>query len=55
VISTCLWSLPGFWLGVLLVLAFSVTWPIFPVSGYSGLKSLVLPLTAVVVVPGWRR
>lgn len=50
-VSTVLWSLPGFWLGVLLVLGFSVTWPVFPVSGYSGLRSLVLPLLAV-VLPG---
>lgn len=27
-------SMPAFWLGVLLVLLFSITWPIFPVSGY---------------------
>ncbi|MGF0343689.1 ABC transporter permease [Rhodococcus sp. IEGM1300] len=27
-------SMPAFWIGVLLVLAFSIYWPIFPVSGY---------------------
>ncbi|PWR02092.1 glutathione ABC transporter permease GsiC [Meridianimarinicoccus roseus] len=44
-------SVPSFWLGVMLILAFSVTWPIFPASGYvplfedpaGHLRTLVLP------------
>lgn len=27
-------SMPAFWIGVLLVMAFSIYWPIFPVAGY---------------------
>lgn len=34
---------PGFWLGLLLVLVFAVHWPLFPVSGYGDLRHLVLP------------
>lgn len=44
-------SVPGFWLGIMLILAFSVSFPIFPASGYvpltedpvAHLKTLVLP------------
>lgn len=36
-------SIPSFWLGLLLILAFAVTWPIFDVVGGTGLKGLVLP------------
>lgn len=36
-------SIPSFWLGLLLILAFAVTWPIFDVVGGSSLKGLVLP------------
>lgn len=50
-VSTILWSVPSFWLGVLLVLLFSVTLAVLPVSGFSGPISLVLPLAAI-VLPG---
>lgn len=50
-VSTILWSVPGFWLGVILVLIFSVTLGVLPVSGFSGPASLVLPLCAL-VIPG---
>lgn len=36
-------SVPSFWLGLLLILAFAVTWPIFDVVGGTGFKGLVLP------------
>lgn len=50
-VSTVLWSVPGFWLGVILVLCFSVTLHWLPVSGFSGPISLILPLCAL-VIPG---
>ncbi|MCA9859225.1 MAG: ABC transporter permease [Thermomicrobiales bacterium] len=48
-------SIPGFWLGTLLILGFSVHWQIFPPGGYvsilddpiSGLRHLVLPAIAL--------
>jgi peptide/nickel transport system permease protein len=36
-------SMPAYWLGVLLILLFSVRWRIFPSSGDEGLAALVLP------------
>lgn len=36
-------SMPSFWLGLLLILLFAVTWPIFDVVGGTSLKGLVLP------------
>jgi len=47
VISTILWSMPNFWLGVILMIIFGIKLNILPLSGYSGLKSLVLPLLAL--------
>lgn len=38
-----LWSMPPFWLGILFMIAFAINIPIFPISGYSGFISLVLP------------
>ena len=38
-----LWSMPQFWLGVLLMFIFSITLGVLPVSGYSGFSSLILP------------
>ena len=48
-------SIPGFWLGTLLILGFSVHWRIFPPGGYvsilndpvDGLRHLVLPAIAL--------
>ena len=34
---------PGFWLGLMLVLLFAVHWPLLPVSGYGDLRHLILP------------
>jgi len=36
-------SVPGFWLGLVLILIFSVKLPLFPSSGYKGFLSLILP------------
>ncbi|WOD15523.1 ABC transporter permease [Paraburkholderia kirstenboschensis] len=36
-------STPVFWLGMLLLIAFSFHWRLFPVSGAAGWRSLVLP------------
>jgi ABC-type dipeptide/oligopeptide/nickel transport system permease component len=36
-------SMPAYWLGVLLILLFSVRWRLFPSSGDEGLGALVLP------------
>ncbi|WP_372572226.1 ABC transporter permease [Ruegeria jejuensis] len=43
-------SFPNFWLGIMLVLLFSITFPIFPASGYSGLSSLVLPAVTIGII-----
>jgi peptide/nickel transport system permease protein len=40
-------SLPGFWLGILLLLGFAVAIPIFPLFGGKDLRSLVLPALAL--------
>ncbi|RZL87832.1 MAG: ABC transporter permease [Variovorax sp.] len=50
-LALCGLSMPSFWLGVLLILAFSIYWPILPSSGYvplmvdplEHLRHLVLP------------
>lgn len=36
-------SVPNFWLGPLLVIAFSLHWPWLPVSSFSDMRSLILP------------
>lgn len=40
-------TMPGFWLGLLLILIFSVWLGMFPVSGARGWESLVLPVLTV--------
>ncbi|MDR3281228.1 MAG: ABC transporter permease [Synergistaceae bacterium] len=40
-------AMPNFWLGILLMLLFSVKLRMFPISGYSGAKSLVLPVLSI--------
>lgn len=44
VIMVVLWSMPGFWLGVLLIMLFSIRLGALPISGYSGLVSMILPV-----------
>ncbi len=43
VLTIVLWSMPPFWLGVLFILTFSIWMGILPISGWSGLTSLILP------------
>jgi len=55
--SLVLWSLPSFWFGLALLLAFAVRWPLLPAGGasapgdpggaLSGLRHLVLPALAL--------
>lgn len=40
-------SIPGFWLGIMFIILFSVTLKIFPTSGRGSLQQLVLPSVAV--------
>jgi ABC-type dipeptide/oligopeptide/nickel transport system permease component len=44
VVMVVLWSMPGFWLGVLLIMLFAIQLGALPISGYSGPASLVLPV-----------
>jgi len=41
-------AIPIFWLGILFIMFFSLKLKILPVSGYSGFKSLILPLSTLV-------
>ncbi|MGY0398414.1 MAG: ABC transporter permease [Ostreibacterium sp.] len=43
-------SFPNFWLGIMLMLLFSVTLKWLPVSGFSGLASLVLPTLTIAII-----
>ncbi len=43
IIMVVLWSMPGFWLGILLMIIFSINMGVLPISGYSGAASLILP------------
>ncbi|MBM3958927.1 MAG: ABC transporter permease [SAR202 cluster bacterium] len=36
-------AMPGFWLGIMLILTFSVRWELFPAGGRAGLNSMILP------------
>jgi peptide/nickel transport system permease protein len=36
-------SIPGFWLGLILILLLAYHWPILPLAGYGTLRHLVLP------------
>lgn len=50
-------ALPGFWVAIMAVLVFSVTWQIFPAGGQSGPSSYVLPVAtmAFFILPGMMR
>lgn len=43
-------SFPNFWLGIMLVLLFSVTLRWLPVSGFSGWESLILPAATIGII-----
>jgi peptide/nickel transport system permease protein len=36
-------SIPGFWLGLILILLFAYMWPLLPLAGYGTLRHLILP------------
>ncbi len=40
-------AIPSFWLGIILLLVFSVKFPIFPLFGSDSLKNLILPAIAL--------
>lgn len=42
-------AMPGFWLGIMLILTFSVRWELLPPSGRSGLNTMILPSVTL----GW--
>lgn len=43
-------SFPNFWLGIMLMLLFSVKLKWLPVSGFSGLESLILPAVTIGII-----
>lgn len=43
-------SFPNFWLGIMLMLLFSVTLKWLPVSGFSGITSLILPAVTIGII-----
>mgnify|MGYP000134312736 FL=1 len=43
-------SFPNFWLATMLVLLFSIVWPVFPPSGMDGPLSLVLPAATMGII-----
>ncbi len=43
-------SFPNFWLGIMLVLMFSITFPILPASGFSSWQSILLPATTIGII-----
>lgn len=44
-------SMPVFWLGMMLIIVFSVNFNIFPAGGARGLSSFILPSVALATVP----
>lgn len=43
-------SMPDFWLGIMLIVVFAVTIPVFPTSGFTTWGSLVLPATTIAIL-----
>jgi peptide/nickel transport system permease protein len=42
---------PSFWVGILLILLFGVTWRVLPFAGNQGFDSLILPAVTLALVP----
>lgn len=42
-LTTFIYSIPNFWLGIILIIILSVKLKMLPMSGYEGIKSLILP------------
>lgn len=40
-------SVPAYWLAIILIIAFALKWRLFPISGYDGPRSLVLPVLSL--------
>ena len=47
--SIVFWSIPQFSAAILLILLFAIKFPIFPISGYRGAISLVLPIATLIL------
>ncbi|MEO9122934.1 MAG: ABC transporter permease [Burkholderiaceae bacterium] len=43
-------SFPNFWLGIMLVLLFAITFPLFPPSGMDSVRSVVLPALTMGII-----
>ncbi len=40
-------SIPAYWLAIILIIVFALKWRMFPISGYDGPRSLVLPVLSL--------
>ncbi len=50
-LAVVLRSMPQFWLGILLIILFAVTWRLLPISGYDGARSFILPMMSLALPP----
>jgi peptide/nickel transport system permease protein len=44
-------SIADFWLGIMLILLFSVTWQLLPTSGYGTVQAMILPIATLSLRP----
>src|SRR4029077_18030448 len=42
-------SVPNFWLAIMMILLFAVSWGLLPTSGRGGLLHVVMPATAIAI------